>query len=73
MSNDPNDDALRFMSGFDWITPLSDILGGFNSIEHEGWIDDCKRVEKELKKGGVKCRIRFIGDGWQVIAKRTKI
>lgn len=54
----------------DWITPLSDIMRGYNTIEYEGWDADCKLVEKQLKRAGIPCRTQFTGDGWRVISKR---
>ncbi len=70
MSKDPLDDLLGFGAGFDWITPLSDIIAGYNSIEFEGDSDSCKIIEKQLKKEGIKCRTQFTGDSWRVIARR---
>ncbi len=70
MSDDKIDDLLRIGASLDWITPLSDLIAGYNTIEYEGWVDDCKKVEKQLKARGIKCRTDFTGDGWRVIAKR---
>ena len=70
MSNDKIDDLLGIGASFDWITPLRDLIVGYNTIEYEGWADDCKKVEKKLKQQGVRCRTQFTGDSWRVIAKR---
>jgi hypothetical protein len=70
MNNDKIDDLLAIGGSFDWITPLGDLIAGYNTIEHEGGPDDCKQVEKSLKAQGIKCRTDFTGDGWRVISKR---
>ncbi len=69
-ASDRLNDLAKFGAGFDWITPLSDILRGFNTIEFEGDPHSCKVVEKQLKAEGVKCRTQFTGDSWRVISKR---
>lgn len=72
MAKDPLDDLLRFGAGFDWITPLSDIIVGYNTIEMDETIDKnaCKAKVEELKRQGINCRVDFTGNGWRVISRR---
>ena len=72
MSKDKMDDLLKVGASFDWITPLGDLLAGYNSIEFEGDPDSCKAIEKQLKREGIECRTQFTGDSWRVIARRGK-
>lgn len=67
---DKKDVLWNIAVGFDWMTPLSDLLHGYNTVEYEGWDNDCKKKEKELKAQGIQCRTQFTGDGWRVISKR---
>lgn len=64
------DDWLKVGGSFDWLTPAYDLAQGFNKIEYEGGDSDCKKIEKQLKQQGIKCRTQFTGDGWRVISKR---
>ncbi len=71
--SDPLHDLIKLGSGFDWITPLADIIRGFNTIEMDVTLNEkaCKDLEKALKKQGVTCRTQFVIDqGWRVISKR---
>lgn len=64
------DKLIDIGCAFNWMEPLSDLLHGYNTVEYEGWDNDCKKKEKELKAQGVKCRTQFTGNGWRVISKR---
>lgn len=74
MSDDKIKDAMKVAAGFDWITPVWDLLVGYNSIEYGPSIDhaECKRIEKELQQAGIKAKTLFDvnSESWRVIAVR---
>lgn len=65
------DDLLKVVGKFDWVTPLSDLVRGFNTIELESDEASCKELKKRLDNQGIPCRVDWLGDtNYRVISKR---
>ena len=70
MSNDPNDDALRFVSGFDLITPLWQWLAGYNHcyLITDDYLEAAV-TRDALRKRGIAATLFIGGSGYYVATK----
>lgn len=74
MSDDKVDDILRVVGAFDWITPITRSISGWNTVEYEGSSEGAIGKQLELKSKGIKTKLEgnvFTGN-WRVYSRKSK-
>lgn len=58
---DTLDPVTRIGGSFDWITPLSNEVGGYNHLDFSGAYEAALAHKMDLEAKGIACRLEPVG------------